>query len=80
MDEFCRPGGQQAAEIVRWAGGKASMFGRNVVISVLNVSLDSWLPQEIVLMHEYLSPGRFIDSDHPSVVEFAEKHRGSRRD
>ena len=31
-------------------------------------------------MHEYLSPGRFIDSDHPSVVEFAEKHRGSRRD
>ncbi|MDQ0126455.1 transglutaminase-like putative cysteine protease [Pseudomonas lini] len=31
-------------------------------------------------MHEYLSPGRFIDSDHPSVVEFAEKHRGSSRD
>jgi hypothetical protein len=23
-------------------------------------------------MHEYLSPGRFIDSDHPAVVEFAE--------
>jgi transglutaminase-like putative cysteine protease len=80
MDEFCRPGGQQAAEIVRWAGGKAPMFGRNVVISVLNVSLDSWLPQEIVLMHEYLSPGRFIDSDHLSVVEFAEKHRGNSRD
>ena len=31
-------------------------------------------------MHEYLSPGRLIDSDHPSVMEFAEKHRGSRRD
>ena len=31
-------------------------------------------------MHEYLSPGRFIDSDHPSVVEFAEKHRGASRD
>lgn len=56
------------------------MFGRNVVIFVLNLSLDSWLLQEIVRMHEYLSPGRFIDSDHPSVVEFAEKHRGNRRD
>ncbi|SEM70793.1 Transglutaminase-like superfamily protein [Pseudomonas sp. ok272] len=31
-------------------------------------------------MHQYLSPGRFIDSDHPAVVEFAEKHRGSRND
>ena len=28
-------------------------------------------------MHEYLRPSRFIDSDHPAVVEFAEKHRGS---
>ena len=31
-------------------------------------------------MHAYLSPGRFIDSDHPSVMEFAEKHRGAGRD
>ena len=51
------------------------MFGRNVVISVLNLSLDSGLNQENVVMHEYLSPGRFIDSDHPSVVEFAEQHK-----
>jgi len=56
------------------------MFGRIVVISVLKVSIDSRFPQEIILMHEYLSPGRFIDSDHPSVVEFAEKHRGASRD
>ena len=56
------------------------MFGRNVVISVLKVSLDSGLPLEINLMHQYLSPGRFIDSDHPAVVEFAEKHRGGRTD
>ena len=28
----------------------------------------------------YLSPGRFIDSDHPAVVEFAERHRGASRD
>ena len=44
------------------------MFGRNVVISVLKVSLDSGLLQEIVLMHEYLSPGRFIDSDPVSYT------------
>jgi len=31
-------------------------------------------------MHEYLSPSRFIDSDHPAVVEFAEIHRGASRD
>lgn len=31
-------------------------------------------------MHEYLSPGRFIDSDHPAVVEFAERHRGASHD
>lgn len=31
-------------------------------------------------MHEYLSPGRFTDSDHPAVVEFAEQHRGASRD
>lgn len=31
-------------------------------------------------MHEYLSPGRFIDSDHPAVVEFAEQHRGASND
>ncbi|MFJ2366799.1 transglutaminase family protein [Pseudomonas sp. NPDC087697] len=31
-------------------------------------------------MHEYLSPGRFIDSDHSAVVEFAERHRGNSRD
>ncbi|TVT84989.1 hypothetical protein FPT12_07935 [Pseudomonas sp. H3(2019)] len=26
------------------------------------------------------SPGRFIDSDHPPVAEFAERHRGDSRD
>lgn len=31
-------------------------------------------------MREYLEPGRFIDSDHPALVEFAEKSRGSSRD
>ena len=31
-------------------------------------------------MNTYLSPSRFIDSDHPVVVEFAEKHRGTRPD
>ncbi len=31
-------------------------------------------------MDAYLSPSRFIDSDHPAVVEFAEKHRGSSAD
>jgi len=79
MDEICRFGGQHAWEIVRQLRGNALMFGRNVVISVLNLSLDSGLPQEIVLMHEYLRPGRFIDSDHPSVMEFAEEHRGASR-
>ena len=80
FNAFCRISGHQGAAFVRYRRGYASMFGRNVVISVLKLSLDSWLPQEIVLMHEYLSPGRFIDSDHPSVVEFAEKHRGASRD
>ena len=28
-------------------------------------------------METYLSPSRFIDSDHPAVVEFAEKNRGT---
>lgn len=31
-------------------------------------------------MREYLEPGRFIDSDHPALVEFAEMSRGSSRD
>ncbi len=31
-------------------------------------------------MHAYLRPGRFIDSDHPAVVEFAERWRGTARD
>jgi transglutaminase-like putative cysteine protease len=31
-------------------------------------------------MREYLQPGRFIDSDHPGVVEFAERERGASRD
>lgn len=31
-------------------------------------------------MREYLEPGRFIDSDHPALVEFAEKFRGGSRD
>jgi transglutaminase-like putative cysteine protease len=31
-------------------------------------------------MREYLEPGRFIDSDHCAVVEFAERFRGAERD
>ncbi|MCY1292689.1 Transglutaminase-like superfamily protein [compost metagenome] len=31
-------------------------------------------------MREYLEPGRFIDSDHPQVVEFAERWRGASAD
>ncbi|CAD5110304.1 transglutaminase-like domain-containing protein [Zestomonas carbonaria] len=31
-------------------------------------------------MREYLEPGRFVDSDHPLVIEFAERHRGSSAD
>lgn len=31
-------------------------------------------------MNAYLSPSRFIDSDHPAVVEFAVKHRGTSAD
>ncbi len=31
-------------------------------------------------MREYLEPGRFIDSGHPLLVEFAERMRGSSRD
>ena len=31
-------------------------------------------------MDTYLGPSRFIDSDHPAVVEFAETHRGSSAD
>ena len=31
-------------------------------------------------MREYLKPGRFIDSDHPALVEFAETFRGVSRD
>ena len=31
-------------------------------------------------MREYLEPGRFIDSDHPALVEFAERARGRSRD
>lgn len=31
-------------------------------------------------MREYLDPGRFIDSDHPSVVRFAEQMRGESAD
>ncbi|WP_332820662.1 transglutaminase-like domain-containing protein [Pseudomonas sp.] len=31
-------------------------------------------------MREYLEPGRCIDSDHPALVEFAEKSCGSSRD
>jgi transglutaminase-like putative cysteine protease len=31
-------------------------------------------------MREYLEPSRFIDSDHPAVVEFAERVRGSGSD
>ncbi|MCY1225666.1 Transglutaminase-like superfamily protein [compost metagenome] len=30
-------------------------------------------------MQRYLEPGRFVDSDHPLVVEFAERHRGASR-
>lgn len=28
-------------------------------------------------MQSYLQSGRFVDSDHPVVVEFAEKSRGN---
>ncbi|MGE8360484.1 transglutaminase-like domain-containing protein [Pseudomonas sp.] len=31
-------------------------------------------------MREYLEPGRFIDSDHPALIEFAERFRGSSHD
>lgn len=31
-------------------------------------------------MQAYLQPGQFIDSDHPVVVEFAERWRGATRD
>lgn len=31
-------------------------------------------------MREYLQPGRFIDSDHPAVIAFAEAHRGPGND
>ena len=31
-------------------------------------------------MREYLEPTRFIDSDHPLVVSFAERHRGADAD
>lgn len=31
-------------------------------------------------MQDYLKPGRFVDSDHPSVIEFAERHRGASED
>jgi len=31
-------------------------------------------------MQTYLRPGRFIDSDHPAVVEFAERWRGASRE
>ncbi|MBF7730818.1 transglutaminase-like domain-containing protein [Pseudomonas sp. N040] len=31
-------------------------------------------------MREYLEPARFIDSDHPRVMSFAEQHRGADTD
>lgn len=31
-------------------------------------------------MREYLEPGRYIDSDHPALMEFAETSRGASRD
>lgn len=31
-------------------------------------------------MQTYLQPGRFIDSDHPALIEFAERWRGAGRD
>ena len=31
-------------------------------------------------MQQYLNPSRFIDSDHPAVIDFAETHRGVDRD
>lgn len=31
-------------------------------------------------MHASLSPARFIDSDHPQVIDFAERWRGASRD
>lgn len=31
-------------------------------------------------MDEYLQPGRFIDSDRPEVIAFAERNRGANAD
>lgn len=31
-------------------------------------------------MQEYLEPGQYLDSDHPAVIEFAERHRGASAD
>ncbi|KWR79508.1 MULTISPECIES: transglutaminase-like domain-containing protein [Pseudomonas] len=28
-------------------------------------------------MQAYLEPGRYLDSDHPAVIEFAQRHRGA---
>lgn len=59
---------------------QAPTFGRIVVIPRSGLWLDSRLASEKIPMNAYLSPSRFIDSDHPAVVEFAEKHRGVSRD
>lgn len=61
-------------------GDKSGELGRIVVTLAGLASLDWFLSHGETQMREYLDPGRFIDSDHPALVEFAEKFRGASRD
>ena len=61
-------------------GDKSGELGRIVVTLAGLASLDWLLSHGETPMREYLDPGRFIDSDHPALVEFAEKFRGASRD
>jgi transglutaminase-like putative cysteine protease len=61
-------------------GDKSGVLVR-IVVSLTGLASLDWFPIcREVLMREYLEPGRFIDSDHPALVEFAEKYRGASRD
>jgi transglutaminase-like putative cysteine protease len=63
------PDGDKSGELVR------------IVVSLTGLASLDWFPTcREILMREYLEPGRFIDSDHPALVEFAEKYRGASRD
>lgn len=66
--------------VVALDGDKSGELGRIVVTLAGLASLDWFLSHGETLMPEYLEPGRFIDSDHPALVEFAEKFRGASRD